>query len=276
MTKSMKTKRKGPWYTAKTADRHELYEQSVQEPAAECDLVDQAWKEQRDRKCHSIREDFCGTAAVCMEWVKRRKRNTAVGVDLDGDVLSWGRKRIPQRLNKEQAERIQLIQDNVLTVDTGPVDTVMAMNFSYYIFQTRHEMHHYFQRAYEALAEDGLFLLDAYGGSDSFVEMEEDRDFDGFTYIWDQNSYNPITGSATNYIHFEFPDGSKMRKAFTYKWRLWTLPEIREMLMEAGFRKVVIYWEGTDEETGEGDGEWSVSTRGEACQGWVAYLAALK
>ena len=43
----------------------------------------------------------------------------------------------------------------------------------------------------EQLTEDGLFILDAYGGSDSFPEMEEDRDLDGFTYVWDQNHYNP-------------------------------------------------------------------------------------
>ena len=51
----------------------------------------------------------------------------------------------------------------------------------------------------------GLFLLDAYGGSDSFLEMDEERDLDGFTYIWDQHHVNPITGDVVNYIHFEFP-----------------------------------------------------------------------
>ena len=57
----------------------------------------QAWEEQRGRRCESIREDFCGTAVVCMEWVKRRRAHTAVGVDLDPSVLKWGRHRIPQR-----------------------------------------------------------------------------------------------------------------------------------------------------------------------------------
>ena len=95
----------GGWLTAKKADRHELYELSVQEPESECDLIDQAWEEQRGRRCESIREDFCGTAVVCMEWVKRRRVHTAVGVDLDPSVLKWGRHRIPQRLTTEQASR---------------------------------------------------------------------------------------------------------------------------------------------------------------------------
>ncbi|MHC5115238.1 MAG: class I SAM-dependent methyltransferase [Planctomycetota bacterium] len=262
--------------TAKRADRHDLYERSVQEPEAEIELLQQVWKEQRGRDCESIREDFCGTAVVCMEWVKTRRKNTAVGVDLDAEVLGWGRSRIPQRLNEEQASRITLLQEDVRTVKTDLVDCILAMNFSYYLFRSREELRNYFASAREGLVEDGMLLLDAYGGSDSFTEMEEEREIDDdFTYIWDQHKYDPISGEAVNYIHFEFPDGSKIRKAFEYRWRLWTLPEIRELLHEAGFRKVVVYWEGTDED-GEGDGEWAEATEGEACPGWVAYLAAVR
>jgi SAM-dependent methyltransferase len=262
--------------TAKRCDRFDLYEKSVQEPEAECDLIDQIWRERRDRRCESIREDFCGSAAVCMEWVKRRRAHTALGVDLDPDVLAWARSRIPQRLTPEQASRITLLQDDVMTVSTAPVDSVLAMNFSYYLFVTRDALRDYFRRARAALKDDGLFLLDAYGGSESFAELEEDRELEGFTYVWDQHSYDPITGRAVNLIHFRFPDGSELREAFRYDWRLWTLPEIREILLEAGFREVAVYWEGTDKKTGEGNGEWSVATEGEACEGWVAYLVAEK
>jgi SAM-dependent methyltransferase len=268
--------KKKDWRTAEGADIHELYELAVQEPEAECDLIDQVWSELRGRKCHSIREDFCGTAAVAMEWVKRRKTNTSVGVDINREVLDWARSRIPKRLNKEQASRLTLIEGDVLTTPTDQVDSVLAMNFSYNLFMTRDALRNYFQSAHRALKDDGLFLLDAYGGSDSFLEMEEERDLDGFTYIWDQHYYNPITGRVINHIHFTFPDGTKIRKAFTYEWRLWTLPELQELLKEAGFKRVCVYWEGTDEESGEGDGNWSISTRGEACPGWIAYLVATK
>ncbi len=265
------------WRTAANSDRHELYELAVQCPEAECDLIDQIWRERRGKTCRHIREDFCGTACVAMEWVKRRKSNTAVGVDIDKSVLDWGRKRIPQRLTtKEQIARLTLIHGDVLTTKTEPVDSVLAMNFSYYLFKTRETLRNYFSIAREAIHDDGLFLLDAYGGSDSFVEDAEERDLDGFTYIWDTVSYNPINGHVKTHIHFEFPDGSKMRKAFTYEWRLWTIPEIRELLEEAGFRKSWVYWEGTDEETNEGNGEWKVTRRGEACPGWIAYIAAEK
>ena len=44
--------------------------------------------------------------------------------------------------------------------------------------------------------------------------------------------------------------------------------------MSGGFGHSV-YWEGSDEDGG-GNGEWAIDTRGEACAGWVAYIAAIK
>ena len=77
------------------------------------------------------------------------------------------------------------------------------------------------------------------------------------------------------HIHFKFPDGSRIKKAFTYEWRLWTAPEIRELLLEAGFRNPTVYWEGEDED-GEGNGEFSPEARGEADLAWIAYIVAEK
>ena len=98
----------------------------------------------------------------------------------------------------------------------------------------------------------------------------------GFTYLWEQASFNPVTSEMVCHIHFRFPDGSKMRRAFSYEWRLWTLPEIRELLAEAGFSRSAVYWEGTDDDTGEGDGEFTASEKGEADPAWVVYIVAEK
>ena len=64
-----------------------------------------------------------------------------------------------------------------------------------------------------------------------------------------------LEGKKCN-IHFKFPDGSKIKRAFSYTWRLWTAPELRDMLLDAGFRNVTVYWEGEDD-NGEGNGEFS-------------------
>lgn len=278
MTHKKKEKKKHSKPTqANLADRHRLYELSVQYAASEIEFVDDTYKVIRGHKAHLLREDFCGTANVCCEWVRHRKGNRAIGVDLDHEVLSWGQQHKLSELNTGQRKRITLIEEDVLQVETEAPDIISAMNFSYWLFKQRGDLKRYFSRVRDALPETGVFFLDAYGGYDSFRELEEEREVnDGeFTYIWEQERYDPVTGGLICHIHFAFPDGSRMNRAFSYDWRLWTLPEIRDLLEEVGFSKVTIYWQGWDED-GEPDGIFVPSTTGEADAGWICYISAEK
>lgn len=257
-------------------DKHRLYEQAVQAVDADCDFITDAFTELRGRKPHVLREDFCGTAAAACEWVKRGPRQRAIGVDIEPEVLDWGRRNNVAKLKPARRKRIELIEDDVRTVTTEPADVAVAMNFSYWIFQNRRMMKRYFRHVRDALVDDGVFMLDAYGGYDCYKVVRERRDCGDFTYTWDQAEYDPISGEMTCYIHFSFPDRSRMPRAFSYTWRLWTLPEIREMLTEAGFKNVTVYWQGTDEETGEGNGEFWPAEEGDPDPAWIAYLVAEK
>ena len=259
---------------AERADRHELYEASVQNVGEECGFITHTFETLRGRTPLSWREDFCGTASAACHWTTMSPEHTAVAVDLDPEVLDWGRNNRLSRLTPEQQARIQLIESDVMTVETPQVDAVGAFNFSYWIFQTRPLMLQYFMRIKDALKDDGVFFLDAFGGYESMEEMKEKTKYKDFTYIWDQAEFNPIDSCMACHIHFEFPDKSRMDKAFSYRWRLWTLPEIREMLYEAGFSKVDIYWEGTDEKMNEGNGIYTPSEIGDADPGWVCYVVA--
>ena len=261
---------------ADRADRHVLYESSVQDPETEIEFVSDTFQALTGRRLQSIREDFCGTANTACHWVRSGDDHHAIAVDLDADVLDWGRRHHVGELDSAQAERIRLLCDDVLTVEADPVDAVLAMNFSYYLFTTRDLLKAYFQRARAALKEDGILFLDAFGGYDAHRELEERTEYDDFTYVWDQASFDPIHHHMTCLIHFEFSDGSEMQRAFEYYWRLWTLPEIRELLVEAGYSEVTVYWEGTDEETGEGDGIYEPAETGDADAGWICYLVARK
>jgi len=267
--------KKGRDTMASKADRHVLYEDSVQCVEAEIDFVDETFKKLRNRSARLLREDFCGTANTSCEWVRRRKRNRAFGVDLDSEVQRWGTKHHLAKLGQSQ-ERVTLLNENVLDVKTEPVDITLAMNFSYWIFKQRAQLGRYFRCVYEGLVEDGVFFLDAYGGSDAYKEMRERTKYDDFTYTWDQARFDPISGDMVCKIHFSFPDGSRMKNAFTYEWRLWTLPEIREVLLEAGFKRVTVYWEGDDEDSDEGNGEFEPAERGEADEAWIVYISAEK
>ena len=145
--------------------------------------------------------------------------------------------------------RVRLVESDVLTVETPKVDVLTAFNFSYFIFNTRDALREYFQKAREALADDGVLFLDMFGGPEAQEETKEKTKHKkhGFSYIWHQETFHPVTHFIRCHIHFKFKDGSKMKKAFTYEWRLWTAPEILEVLTEAGFTNPKIYWEGSDE-----------------------------
>jgi cyclopropane fatty-acyl-phospholipid synthase-like methyltransferase len=274
-----KRKKRSSTPLAETADRHQLYELSVQCAEAEIDFVDDTFKKLRRRRARVLREDFCGTANVCCEWVKRRKFNRAVGVDLDGSVLDWGRTHQLAALKPSERKRITLLEENVLSAKTEPAEIISAMNFSYWLFKERKQLKRYFKRVRNQLAEDGIFFMDAYGGYDSYKEIEEEREIEEgdlrFTYVWEQEKYDPISGNLICHIHFDFADDSRMERAFSYDWRLWSLPEIRELLEEAGFSRVTVYWQGFDEE-GEPDGEFVPVEEGEADAGWICYITAEK
>lgn len=259
---------------ADQADRHELYQQSVQDTEAEIDFVEDTWARLRDRPAELLREDFCGTANTACEWVRRDPCHYAIGIDLDTEVLQWGELNNIARLDPEQQGRIELLREDVLHTDPEPADIVLAMNFSYFLFATRAAMLDYFRNVRLGLAEDGIFFLDAYGGYDAPRELEEERECDGFTYVWEQAAFNPIDSMMDCRIHYRFPDGSTIEDAFTYRWRLWTLPELRELLSEAGFSEVTVYWEGTDDEKNEGNGVYEPAEVGDADPGWVCYIVA--
>jgi len=261
---------------AAQADRHVLYQESVQCVEAEIDFVDETFQALRRRKPRYLREDFCGTANTSCEWVRRRRNHVAVGVDLDPEVLDWGRRHNISTLKGNGPERIELLQQDVLKVKTHPMDIVLAMNFSYWLFMDRKTLKRYFRKVREALVDDGIFFLDAYGGYDAPREIRERTEHEGFTYIWDQAEFNPIDARMKCHIHFKFDDGSWLKRAFSYEWRLWTLPELRELLAEAGFRRITVYLQGTDEETGEGNGIFEATEVGEPDAGWIAYIVAEK
>lgn len=278
-TNASKSKKKAPtkgWRTARTSDRHDLYELSVQEPSAEIAFMERSFRERFGRVPTTLREDFCGTGFASCEFVKHRAGNRSVGVDLCTKTMGWGKARHGKWLTKEQSGRMTWMKGDVRTAATEPVDVLAALNFSYFIFKSRTGLLEYFQAAFRNLKSGGLFVLDSYGGYESFSVCKEERNLDGFTYIWDTEKYNPINGDVLNHIHFRFPDGTEIRKAFTYDWRLWTLAEIQETLIEAGFVRPSVYWEGTIKKTGEGNGIFRKKTIGEACGGWIAYIVAEK
>ncbi len=266
-------------------DRHNLYAASVQCPEADVEFFKKTFKKHAGRPLRYIREDFCGTAALCAEWVKDHDDNRALGVDIDEPTLNWGRENIFPHLTDDQSSRIELLCDDVRAVSNPKVELLCAQNFSYWIFKEREQMLGYFKVALQSITDEGLFVMDLMGGTESTeVDVQTRKISDGvrpdgskiptFSYLWDQNTYNPITGEMQCYIHFKMRGGKKINRAYSYNWRVWTLPEIRELLFEAGFKEVDVYTEGWDDETDDTDGIFRLRKDFEHEGSWIAYVVA--
>ena len=263
-------------FTAKTADKYELYQLSVQSPEADIAFLRRVYKKENGRPARHFREDFSGTGLLTAEWIGKGPKYTAEAFDIDPEPVDWGRARHFRKLGKA-AERATLHLKDVREPSERAPDVRCAQNFSYWIFRTRAEMLDYFRRARDDLAEDGVFVLDAHGGPESTELREESSEMEaGFTYVWDQHWYSPVTGDIRFYIHFRFDDGSEMKRAFRYDWRLWSIPELKDILLDAGFSRVDVYWEGTSEDGETGNGIYRKTRYGTNDPAWVTYIVAIR
>lgn len=271
--------------TAATADKYTLYQAAVQSPEVDTAFLARIYRGERGREPLHFREDFCGTGLLSSHWIRRSKRHTAEGFDLDPEPVRWGLihnfrmspAALPARLPARfWAGRYLVHLADVRAAGRRPPDVRVAQNFSYWVFKRRAELLAYFRAARSNLARDGVFVIDLYGGPEAQEERTERRRLSGFTYVWDQVRYWPGTGDYTAHIHFEFRDGTALRKAFRYDWRLWHLGELEEALLEVGFGRVDRYFEGSDESGRGGNGIFRRGVRGENCDSWLAYLVAWK
>ncbi|NND99971.1 MAG: class I SAM-dependent methyltransferase [Pirellulaceae bacterium] len=263
------------------ADKLALYETSVQMPDHEVAFFEQAYRDVRQRKPLSLCEDFCGTFAVSCQWVRSNENRTAIGIDTCETTLQWGRAHNLSRLSDEQQKRITLLQQDVRNAISQRVDILAAQNFSFYFFRTRGELIDYFRKAITKLTDDGIMVIDMMGGAECRIEglshtQSIGEGKDGFKYQWKQVSYNPITSDACCSISFSFPDGSRIRDAFVYHWRLWGIAEVREILAEVGFSETHVYWAIDDEFDSDRDGGWERRHSAPSDASWTCYLVAVR
>jgi SAM-dependent methyltransferase len=263
--------------TARNADRHELYQRAVQSPELDAAFYARWFKRYTGRELRVLREDFCGTAVLACHHVLRHADNRAIGVDMHWPTLAWGRiHNVRKLLDAQQQRRLRLLQRDVLHVRRPLADAILALNFSYSVWKTREQLAAYVKNCFRALRPGGLLFLDAWGGPDVQTQQTDRARHGDFTYLWEQRRFDPISHEIECSIHFEFKDGSKLRDAFVYDWRLWTLPELREVFAEAGFTPVHVLWEGTNRRTGRGNGVFHRKERGDMDEAWISIVVGCK
>lgn len=257
--------------------KYALYEAAVQDAEHDAGLYQGFYRQVRGRDARQLREDFCGTFALSCEWAKAHPKNFATALDLDPEPLSYGRRVHYAKLTKEQQSRVQPLRQDVVKA-RAPADLIVAGNFSFFIFQERKTLLAYFKSCRRALKPGvGALILDMAGGPSMIREGNETRRIHApgggrFTYIWDTQTFDPISSRARFAIHFKLPSGKNVKNAFTYDWRLWTIREVRELLIEAGFARTAVIWDVSKSEERENH---KVVEKGSNEDSWIAYPVGL-
>ncbi|KAH8958982.1 hypothetical protein BDL97_06G056400 [Sphagnum fallax] len=289
-------------------DKYSLYQRSVQSPRGDISYLLKFFLVYiGGRTPLRLREDFCGTALICAEWVQGDARRTAVGLDLDIEALHWGLQHNLLKASGDAHRRVTLYQGDVrfpisrakligaaaaahccshslsdafekqtsliseeeegdeedgeddndhdeegneevtqaVAAGAGAAaDIVCAFNYSCCCLHTRNDLVLYFQQVRQTLTDEGgIFAMDLYGGTSSECALKLRRRFENFMYTWEQEEFDVTTRTTKISLHFRiFKEQQRvLRHAFSYHWRLWTIPEVTEALKEAGFQEVHIW-----------------------------------
>ncbi|RCV28226.1 hypothetical protein SETIT_5G388800v2 [Setaria italica] len=121
-------------------------------------------------------------------------------------------------------------------------DIICAFNYSCCCLHSRKDLVLYFRHAFSSLSKrGGIFVMDVYGGTSSERKLRLQRKFPSFTYFWDQEEFDIISRQTRISLHFQAGKKQMLRHAFTYHWRLWSIPEIKDCLEEAGFKSIHVW-----------------------------------
>lgn len=236
-------------------DRHECYELCVQSPRHVVALL---------RGIHGhlptrLHEDFCGTAAVSVRWCQeaaaRGETVSALGVDLDAMCLERARRRA-REAGVESELTLRLADATSPDAGHEPADVVFVGNFSIGYIHERSDLVAYLARCHARLRRGrggfggGVFVCDLYGGASAYKIGGLERRHPGrrgetIHYAWSHDHADPITGMVENSISFRVEFAGEVvaehPRAFVYRWRLWSLPELRDAMIEAGFARCAVF-----------------------------------
>ena len=237
--------------------RYDLYELTVQNPAALVPFL----RAVHGRDPRVLGEDFCGSGALSKAWVAAVSGGRAIAVDLDPDPL--------ERIPRTRASAIKVLRKDVRRVSQGrKADLIFVGNFSIGELHDRRELIRYLRVARARLSsrgERGVFVCDTYGGETAFTRGGVTRMHPGpsddptvrIRYTWQQREADPLSGLVENALHYRVERAGtvvqELSDAFVYRWRLWSVPELRDAMREAGFKSIEVYAKLADAKDAEGN-----------------------
>lgn len=239
-------------------DRFECYELCVQSPRHVVSLLRGIALARGGVEPIVLREDFCGTAAVSRRWCAEDPGARAIAIDMDAEAV--GRADREASLAGVGARVRVRLGDAVRDAPAAdePADVVWVGNFSIGYIHDRRTLVEYLRASRGRLSRGnagfggGVFACDTYGGAGAYAlggleRRHPSRGREVVRYSWVHERADPLTGMVENSISFRVEvDGEvvgELPRAFSYRWRLWGIHELREAMTEAGFETTSVYAE---------------------------------
>jgi hypothetical protein len=231
-----------------------LYELCVQRPAAVVELIRAAHARTAPPghpPAHILHEDFSGSGAVSRVWVATDPLAHAVATDLDPGAIAFGSARAAES-DLDPARLVWRTKDVRAPHEPAAAapDAIFVGNFSIGELHTRTDLLAYLRSVRDRLCCRGVFICDTYGGAAAFRTGLVHRTHPGrepserILYTWEQRSVDAFTARVLNALHFRIEvEGEIIAQhfdAFVYHWRLWSVPELRDALHEAGFSRTEV------------------------------------
>jgi SAM-dependent methyltransferase len=225
-------------------DKYEHQAATRRSPEDVARILDDLYRESHGEgaRATTLREDYCGTLANCCAWVGLDSERRAVGVDQDVEALEYGRARHLARLEPAERERVEVLEQDPARTD-APADVIATLNYSLFGLKTRPELLTYLQNCRRTLAPEGALVLEWFGGLAVRKANVERTKFPGFTYVVEQEGFDPVTHEAAFRVDVNRRGEKKQVDLFTYDWRIWSVPELIDALTDAGFADVRTYSE---------------------------------
>lgn len=228
----------------------DLYERTVQDPVRAVELL----LALHGGSPRHLAEDFAGSAAISRTWVQRVEGGSAIAVDLDrASLMHAPHPRVDARVMDVRSPEIAHL---------GPCDVVHAGNFSIGELHLRSELVAWARAARARVTPGGIVAVDTYGGESAWrIGARERRrtteDGTEIRWLWEQRAADPRTAEVVNALSFRvLREGEvvlDLPDAFVYRWRLWSIPELVEVLREVGFARVEVHTRDADGSNAESD-----------------------
>lgn len=191
----------------------------------------------------------CGTGNLTIPLAQKGYHMT--GIDRSASMLSIAQQKMEQRLQNKESLKIQWIeQDMMLWQLPDSVDAVISCCDSINYLLEKEQVLQTFQRTYDGLREDGIFIFDVhtelqlreYANEQPFVWDEDE-----LAYIWHcslDESRCEMVHDLTIFVQqgkwYQKIEEVHIQRAYPLEW-------LSVSLSETGFRKVDLYADFTYE-----------------------------